>query len=146
MNCQYAHGKRQRNNSNQHKMKKMTAIIYGRKARLLKQQSSFIIYRLPTKENKLFRLQQTNRTFRIPFFVCACMCARVRACASMYIFKFIFVFICCRLKRKPRRFTLFRLPFAHHASGRWSFVRLLTKKQTEVSYPLANGLNRLAHV
>jgi hypothetical protein len=35
-------------------------------------------------------------------------------------------------KRKPRRFSLIRLPFAHHANGSWSCVRLLTKKQTEV--------------
>ncbi len=35
-------------------------------------------------------------------------------------------------KRKPRRFSLTRLPFAHRTNGRLSFVRLLTKKQTEV--------------
>jgi hypothetical protein len=35
-------------------------------------------------------------------------------------------------KRKPRRFPLFRLQFAHHANGSLSFVRLLIKKQTEV--------------
>jgi hypothetical protein len=35
-------------------------------------------------------------------------------------------------KRKTRRFSLIRLPFAHLAHGSLSFVRLLTKKQTEV--------------
>jgi hypothetical protein len=35
-------------------------------------------------------------------------------------------------KRKPRRFSLIRLRFALGANGRWSFVRLLTKKQMEV--------------
>jgi hypothetical protein len=35
-------------------------------------------------------------------------------------------------KRKPPRFSLIRLLFAHHASGSLSFVCLLTKKQTEV--------------
>ncbi len=32
---------------------------------------------------------------------------------------------------KPRRFSLIRLPFAHCATKISSFVRLLTKKQTE---------------
>ncbi len=35
-------------------------------------------------------------------------------------------------KRKPRQFSLIRLPFAHRANGSSSFVCLLTKKQTEV--------------
>jgi hypothetical protein len=32
-------------------------------------------------------------------------------------------------KRKPRRFFLIRLPFAHHANGSLLFVRLFTKKK-----------------
>jgi hypothetical protein len=35
-------------------------------------------------------------------------------------------------KRKPRRFSLIRLPFCHLVNGSLSFVRLLTRKQTEV--------------
>ncbi len=35
-------------------------------------------------------------------------------------------------KRKPRRFFLIYLQFAYHANRSLSFVRLLTKKQTEV--------------
>ncbi len=35
-------------------------------------------------------------------------------------------------KREPRQFSLIRSPFAHNANGGLSFVRLLTKKQTEV--------------
>jgi hypothetical protein len=34
-------------------------------------------------------------------------------------------------KRKPRRFSLIRLPFANCANASLSFVCLLTKKQTE---------------
>ncbi len=34
-------------------------------------------------------------------------------------------------KRKPRRFSLIRLPFGHCANGSLSFVHLLTKKETE---------------
>ncbi len=36
-------------------------------------------------------------------------------------------------KWKPRRFSLIRLLVAHHANDNLSFVRLLTKKQTEES-------------
>jgi hypothetical protein len=35
-------------------------------------------------------------------------------------------------KRKPRRFSIICLPFAHHANGSLSFVRLLMNQQTEV--------------
>jgi hypothetical protein len=35
-------------------------------------------------------------------------------------------------KRKPRLFSLIRLPFAHRANGSLPFVRLLMRKQTEV--------------
>jgi hypothetical protein len=35
-------------------------------------------------------------------------------------------------KRKPRRFSLIRLPFAYRANGSSSFDCFLTKKQTEV--------------
>jgi hypothetical protein len=36
------------------------------------------------------------------------------------------------IKRKSRQFSLIHLPFAHREYGRLSFVRLFTKKQTEV--------------
>jgi hypothetical protein len=45
-------------------------------------------------------------------------------------------------KRKPRRFSLIRLPFAHRANGSLSYVRMLTNG----NYPFANGLNGLAHL
>jgi hypothetical protein len=35
-------------------------------------------------------------------------------------------------ERKSKLFSLIRLPFAHHGNGSLTFVRLLTKKQTEV--------------
>ncbi len=35
-------------------------------------------------------------------------------------------------KQKPRQFFLIRLLFSNSANGSLSFVRLLTKKQTEV--------------
>jgi hypothetical protein len=54
----------------------------------------------------------------------------------IYIFISIYVhittlYICCCFKRKPRRFSLMYLPFSHHVNGSLSFVRLVTKKQTE---------------
>ncbi len=36
-------------------------------------------------------------------------------------------------KRKPRQLSLIRLLFAHCANGSLSFVRLFTKKSTEVN-------------
>ncbi len=46
---------------------------------------------------------------------------------------YIYISIYCRFKgkRKPRRFSLVHLLFAHRANGSLLFVRLLTKKQTE---------------
>jgi hypothetical protein len=48
-------------------------------------------------------------------------------------------------KRKPRRFSLIGLLFAHRANGGLSFVCLLTKKQTEVIHVQINliGLAQL---
>ncbi len=40
--------------------------------------------------------------------------------------------------RKPRRFSLIPLPFAHRKNGSLSFVWLLTKKQTEVIHLLTD--------
>jgi hypothetical protein len=51
-------------------------------------------------------------------------------------------------KRKPRRFSLIHLQFAHRANGSLLFVHLLTKKQNRSSL-FANrldGLKRLAHL
>jgi hypothetical protein len=46
-------------------------------------------------------------------------------------YKYVLPFQTEKGKRKPRRFSLFRLPFAHRVNGSLSFVRLFTKKQTE---------------
>ncbi len=59
---------------------------------------------------------------------------------SIYIYIFISLFLYIYMlpfqtenrKRKPRRFSLILLPFAHRANGSLSFF-FLTKKQTEVS-------------
>jgi hypothetical protein len=45
-------------------------------------------------------------------------------------------------KRKPKLFSVIRLPFAHHAHGNFSFVHLLIKK-TNGSCPFVNRLNGL---
>jgi hypothetical protein len=51
-------------------------------------------------------------------------------------------------KRKPRRFSLIGLLFAHRANGGLSFVCLLTKKQTEVIHLQINliGLPNYAYM
>jgi hypothetical protein len=50
-------------------------------------------------------------------------------------------------KWKPRRFSLVRLPFAHCANGNLSFVGLLRKKQTKVTFAnILNVLIGLAHL
>jgi hypothetical protein len=49
-------------------------------------------------------------------------------------------------KWNPRQFLSIRLHFVNCASGSFLFVRLLTKKQTEVILNGLNGLNGLAHL
>jgi hypothetical protein len=53
-------------------------------------------------------------------------------------------------KRKPSRFSLICLPFAHRANGSLLFVSLLAKKQTEViclyGLNVLNGPNGLAQL
>ncbi len=52
----------------------------------------------------------------------------------MSIFLYIYAAVSNgKQKRKPRRFSLILLPFAHRAKGTLSFVFFFTKKQTEVS-------------
>jgi hypothetical protein len=54
-------------------------------------------------------------------------------------------------KRKPRRFSLVRLPFAHHAKGSLLFVRfdeeigltLSVRKQTKGTCPFIAGMSLL---
>jgi hypothetical protein len=48
----------------------------------------------------------------------------------MYIYIYTYIYTAVlNGKRKLRRFSTIRLPFAHRANGSLSFVRLLTKKQ-----------------
>jgi hypothetical protein len=104
---------------------------------MLKQQSSITGHRLPTKENKQtsvfrFRLQKTNRNCRFPlvpnyFVVRVCVCV----CVSMYIF--ISVYLTFRTENGHQGNPLTVCP-----SCKRKFVRLLTKKQTEVSVRIRN--------
>ncbi len=51
----------------------------------------------------------------------------------LYIYMYLLPFQMEDGKRKPKRFSLIRLPFAHRTNTvSLSFVHLLTKKQTEV--------------
>jgi hypothetical protein len=59
---------------------------------------------------------------------------------------FIYICSCSNGKRKSKRFTLIRLPFAHCANGRFLFVHPFVDEETNKSYPFVQGLNRLAHL
>jgi hypothetical protein len=51
---------------------------------------------------------------------------------TAYIFIYIYNNISIHRIRKPRRFSLIRLLVVHRVNGSFLFVRLFTKKQTEV--------------
>ncbi len=53
----------------------------------------------------------------------------------MYIYLYIYIYKYAAVSNgewKPRRFSLIRLPFDYRGNGILSFVRVLTKIQTEV--------------
>jgi hypothetical protein len=112
-------------------------------------ETPIVDYSLSTDQGKqtsifLFRLQQTNRSWPFPFSVfsqqmeSAIFCQFRFVCVCIYFYSIvIFTFTVYAAftngngKRKPRPFPLIRLPFADHANGSLSFVRLFTEKQTE---------------
>jgi hypothetical protein len=80
-------------------------------------------------------------------WVCVCVCAYLRACVGacmrarvhvclwrggVYLYLYLYAAV-SNGKLKPRRFFLIRLPFTHRENGNLYFVRLLTKKKTEVT-------------
>ncbi len=106
-----------------------------RLARLLKQQTSFTIYRFA-----VFRLQQTNISYR---FRCRFHFPFVASKRnySIYILIHIPIHIHTYIynavqtengKQNPRHFSFIRLPFAHRKNLSLSFDLLLTMKQREV--------------
>ncbi len=117
---------------------------YGhRLARFLKQQLSIIIYSLSTKENKLlFSVSVCSKQTEVCLFSFVFAANKRKLPFSIsYVF---YIYLCCCFnihmlpfqmengKWKPRRFFLICLSFPHHANGSLLFVRLLTKKETEV--------------
>ncbi len=62
-----------------------------------------------------------------------------------YIYTYICIYIYIYIYMCIRRFSLIRLPFAHCANSKFSFVRLFTIK-TNRNYPFANELNGIAHL
>ncbi len=109
-------------------------ILMHRRARLLKQQTSFTVYYLATKENNL------------PFYVHIFIYGKQNYMYLLYIYDlYIHIHILINInkhihiyaavlngKQKPRHFSLIRVPFAHRKNRSLSIVRLLTKKQTEI--------------
>ncbi len=90
------------------------------------------------QENKLPFLFSANKwKFAFAFSVCS----KQTEVDNFYWFRFLFAEFqkhgdgdmeTSNGKRKPRQFSLICSSFAHHAKGGLLFVRLLTKKKTEV--------------
>jgi hypothetical protein len=87
--------------------------------------------RMELLENGNLCLFDANRNGKIPS-VCICILCYVYGDIRTYFYIYIIYAAVSNGKRKPRRFSLLRLPSAHHANRSLLFVRLLTKKQTEV--------------
>ncbi len=56
---------------------------------------------------------------------------------------YIYIYIVSNGKQKPRQFPLIRLPFVHRANF---VVSPFVDKETNGSYPFANGLNGLVNL
>ncbi len=128
-------------------------------SRLLTQQTSCTICRLPTKENKIpFSISVCSKPtevcrFRFP---CIYICTEN---GNIYIFiKYtctyteiyyisIDIYMYCRFKRNMEAYALFLNPFAVRSSYKRKFVVCpCVYEVTDGSYPFANGLNGLAHL
>ncbi len=90
-------------------------------AQLLKQHTSIIVYRLPTKENKLL-----SSVFHIYLYLEI----------EIYIYIYIYIYAAVsnvKWKTKAQMIFLICLPFAHHAYGGLSFVCLLRRNIWQLS-------------
>jgi hypothetical protein len=84
------------------------------------------------KRNHIYR-ERSTFTYTYIYHTCIYyICTYISYMYISYVYIYIHIYIYFRLKRRPRRFFLIRLPFAHRANGSLLFVRLLTKKPTEV--------------
>ncbi len=127
-------------------------------ARLLKQQTSITVYRLPTKENKLpfsvfvssafciyriLYILKRQHTYNKQIYI-----YRELMYIHMYIYLYFYLYICCHFQREngsQGNFPQSILPFAHRAYR--SFVVCPSVyEETNGSYPFANDLNRLVHL
>jgi hypothetical protein len=114
-----------------------------------------------------YRLEQTNGNCRVPlvlFFVyeggecvhvymysmcvaCVCVCMWVCVCIyiSNIIFIFVCVFLCCHFQQKMEAQVIFLNSFIVFSLRKRKFVvsSLFVDKETNRSYPLANGLSGL---
>ncbi len=141
-----------------------------RRARLLKQQSSITIYRFPTKEKKLpllfpfvanrsfsvsvFRLQQTKKSCRfllVPFTEYLYIFCRFNIYIYIYLYenrtdgKRQLLYVCCIWEMEAQ--VVFLNPFSICSSCKRKFVVCpFVDEETNGSYPVANGLNGLAHL
>ncbi len=62
------------------------------------------------------------------------------------IYMFFYIYICCRFKRKTEAQAIFLNPFFCSSCKRNFVVYPFVYKETNGSYPFANGLQGLAHL
>jgi hypothetical protein len=119
-------------------------------------------YRLPTKEDKHpfsvsiyskqtevchFRFLFAENKRKLPFLLVQFSCLRNSGNVETWTWRHGSMdMVTSNRKRKPRQFSLTRLPFSFCANGSLLFVCPFVDKETNVSYPSANGLNELAHL
>ncbi len=121
-------------------------------ARLLTQQTSITIYRLPNKENKLslsiFVCSKQIEVCRFGFPFAANKLKVLFSISSLFC---IYIYICCSFKRKMKAQVIFHNPFTICSSCKWTFVVCpYVDEEKHESYSIwkngLNGLNGLAHV
>jgi hypothetical protein len=113
---------------------------YGRLrwASSLKQQSSIIVYRLATKENKLlFLFAASKRKFVVSVF--HLQQKKRTLLYSLVLFSVCIVYMCCRFKWVTEAQTIFLNLFTF-ALMQTEVCRLFVDKETNRSYPFANRL------
>jgi prepilin-type processing-associated H-X9-DG protein len=100
------------------------------------------IFCWPRKKTSIFcfHLHQTNGSLLFPFYICSKHTEVAVFCSSHFPYKYINI---CKEKWHHIYITI-RYQWDHCSLCKWKFVVcLFVNKETNQSYPFANGLNRL---
>jgi hypothetical protein len=142
-------------NSTKHTARCCTSLsILHRWASLLTQQTSFTIYRLLTKENKLpfsicrkqwddcrfhFTFPSNKRKLPFPISFVFCLYLYIETAAYRFIYVSIIIYICYRFKWKTEVQGIFLTLFTICSSCKWKFVFCrFVYEETNRGYPFAN--------